>query len=387
MSNKQRYCDELQRYVRIQDFCWGQRKTTDQSFRETWCRNNIFLVLWHGRSRKEMCGKILRTCNKTTQQFFKVATPCMDDHPFKKKKKMSQLENCLQFAHKLFWFFLIWLVFGDLIFCGLWTNLLVRSHNGQNLVTNAWRVWSRTFIIQENTGNIAVWETQHNNADKDCFKTLILREALKTRNQHQEDSSAFSEVKHLCQYVGCARNREAGIISLDAGLRMDGISALTLWDMVIEAFHSVPNKADGPKRELRRNPSAIAKSNMQKPTPIKHTNVIPTNIDHIPTNTKNSDSSAMLCVFEDNEAVIKMIVKGRSPTMRHVSRTTVLLWIGCLTGLIWTQKFKSVTLTPNSNSQTCWLKGLSHVMSGTIFFTCSISAISAPLGVPRISVW
>ena len=30
---------------------------------------------------------------------------------------------------------------------------------------------------------------------------------------------------------------------------------------------------------------------------------------------------AMLYIFEDNEAVIKMIVKGRSPTMRHVSRT------------------------------------------------------------------
>ena len=25
--------------------------------------------------------------------------------------------------------------------------------------------------------------------------------------------------------------------------------------------------------------------------------------------------------FEDNAAVIKMIIKGRSPTMRHVSRT------------------------------------------------------------------
>ena len=54
--------------------------------------------------------------------------------------------------------------------------------------------------------------------------------------------------------------------------------------------------------------------------PIKHTNVIPTNTDHIPPNTKNSDSSAMLYVFEDNEAVIKMIIRGRSPTMRHVSR-------------------------------------------------------------------
>ena len=30
---------------------------------------------------------------------------------------------------------------------------------------------------------------------------------------------------------------------------------------------------------------------------------------------------ALLYVFEDYEAVIKMIIKGRSPTMRHVSRT------------------------------------------------------------------
>ena len=29
----------------------------------------------------------------------------------------------------------------------------------------------------------------------------------------------------------------------------------------------------------------------------------------------------MFYIFEDNEAVIKMIIKGRSPTMRHVSRT------------------------------------------------------------------
>ena len=29
----------------------------------------------------------------------------------------------------------------------------------------------------------------------------------------------------------------------------------------------------------------------------------------------------MLYVFEENEAVNKMIIKGRSPTMRHVSRT------------------------------------------------------------------
>ena len=43
---------------------------------------------------------------------------------------------------------------------------------------------------------------------------------------------------------------EAEISFLDADLRMDDIPALDLWDLIIEVFHSVPNKIDGPKREL-----------------------------------------------------------------------------------------------------------------------------------------
>ena len=45
------------------------------------------------------------------------------------------------------------------------------------------------------------------------------------------------------------------------------------------------------------------------------------NVDLFPSNVNSSRQEALLYVFEDNEAVIKMIVKGRSPTMRHVSRT------------------------------------------------------------------
>ena len=45
------------------------------------------------------------------------------------------------------------------------------------------------------------------------------------------------------------------------------------------------------------------------------------NIDCVPSNVQSSHLEALLYVFEDNEAVIKMIINGRSPTMRHVSRT------------------------------------------------------------------
>ena len=44
-------------------------------------------------------------------------------------------------------------------------------------------------------------------------------------------------------------------------------------------------------------------------------------VDYVTTNAYSSRQEALLYVFEDNEAVIKMIIKGRSPTMRHVSRT------------------------------------------------------------------
>ena len=44
-------------------------------------------------------------------------------------------------------------------------------------------------------------------------------------------------------------------------------------------------------------------------------------MNSVPSNVQSSRQEALLYVFEDNEAVIKMIIKGRSPTMKHVSRT------------------------------------------------------------------
>ena len=70
---------------------------------------------------------------------------------------------------------------------------------------------------------------------------------------------------------------EAEIISRDA--RMDGIPALTLWFLMIERCHSVPNKIEQPKEELRGNPLQAAKPNTHNAIPIKLTNVSPTNID------------------------------------------------------------------------------------------------------------
>ena len=45
------------------------------------------------------------------------------------------------------------------------------------------------------------------------------------------------------------------------------------------------------------------------------------NIDYVPCNLPLSTGIGKCIVFEDNDAVIKQCVKGRSPALRHVART------------------------------------------------------------------
>ena len=115
---------------------------------------------------------------------------------------------------------------------------------------------------------------------------------------------------------------ETEVISLDAGLRMDGIPALDLWDLVIEVFQSSSNQINNTKEQKSlENLSQNTRLHLKNQNPTEHTNLDLNNVDHVPSNARSSRFGAILYVFEDNEAMIKMIIKGRSPTMRHVSRT------------------------------------------------------------------
>ena len=106
---------------------------------------------------------------------------------------------------------------------------------------------------------------------------------------------------------------------------MDGIPALDLWDLVIEVFHSHPNQLNNTKDQVQGNLSCDTTPNKhtqnKTKTPIQHDNFDLNNFDCLPSNAKFSRFGAMLYIFEDNEVMIKMIIKGRSPTVRHVSRT------------------------------------------------------------------
>ena len=104
---------------------------------------------------------------------------------------------------------------------------------------------------------------------------------------------------------------EAGVISLDAGLKMEGIPALTLWDQVQEVLLTCTS-------EYTTKDSNIPSASTRYPQNTQHKT---DTIDYAPPSLPITYGSSRTFVFEDNEAVIKMVIKGRSPNLRRVPRT------------------------------------------------------------------
>ena len=102
---------------------------------------------------------------------------------------------------------------------------------------------------------------------------------------------------------------ESEIISLDTGLKLDGLPALELWDLIVSVFGNISHISDRTGQPVNGKDKSHNKIDVIQ------------DIDSVPSNVQSASREALLYVFEDNEAVIKMIMKGRSPTMRHVSRT------------------------------------------------------------------
>ena len=127
-------------------------------------------------------------------------------------------------------------------------------------------------------------------------------------------SHTFVPISWMCkkQTAVSHSSTESEIISLDTGLRLDGLLALELWDLIVSVLGNVSRVSDGSgKPEINDHKRQKSHSRID----------VLQDIDLVPSNVQSANREALLYVFEDNEAVIKMIIKGRSPTMRHVSRT------------------------------------------------------------------
>ena len=125
---------------------------------------------------------------------------------------------------------------------------------------------------------------------------------------------------------------------------MDGLPALELWDLIVSVLGNISRVSDRsgkPESDDHKHHKSHNKIDVTK------------DIDAVPSNVHSARQEALLYVFEDNEAVIEMIIKGRSPTMRHVSRTHrfALDWLFDRIHLDTKIQIKYID-TPKTNSQT-----------------------------------
>ena len=97
---------------------------------------------------------------------------------------------------------------------------------------------------------------------------------------------------------------ESEIISLDTGLRLDGLPALELWDLMVSVLGNVSRVSD--RSEKPESDDHKHHKSHNKIDAIQDINAVPSNV-------QSARQEALLYVFEDNEAVIKMIMKGKMP--------------------------------------------------------------------------
>ena len=88
--------------------------------------------------------------------------------------------------------------------------------------------------------------------------------------------------------------------------------ALELWDLIVSVLGNISHISDRTEKPVNGEDKHHKSHN--KIDAMK-------DIDAVPSNVQSARQEDLLYVFEDHEAVVKMIIKGRSPTMRHVSRT------------------------------------------------------------------
>ena len=268
---------------------------------------------------KKCVERYCELANKTTQQLYKVSTPCIDDHHFKEEETKSVGElstTCSQIVLKCL--YLARIGRPDI----LWSvNKLARSITKWTKACD--KRLNRLISYIHHTSEYKQYCHVGNTA-KQCRLGLFQDSDFAGDLEDSKSTSGgtlcifgshtFVPISWMCkkQTSVSHSSTESEIISLDTGLRLDGLPVLELWDLIVSVLGNVPRVSDNPgrpvidvhKRQKSQNRIDVIKD-----------------IDLVPSNVQSAHHEALLYVFEDNEAVIKMIIKGRSPTMRHVSRT------------------------------------------------------------------
>ena len=119
--------------------------------------------------------------------------------------------------------------------------------------------------------------------------------------------NTFVPITWICKKQGAVSHSssEAEVISLDTGIRLEGIPAVSFWDQVVDVM-------EGKKPKVSSKPGATHGS-VGMPTMYD----ILSNVDFVPPSLPPLKGKGRLVILEDNEAVIKMTIKQRALALRH----------------------------------------------------------------------
>ena len=196
-----------------------------------------------------------------------------------------------------------------------------------------------------------------------CRRSWRLKVNIRCTLAHFRKSH-FRAISWMCkeQTSVSHSSTKAEIISLAAGLRMDGIPALDLLDLVREVFQCSPNQLNNTKGQVQGNLSSNTTSNKhtqnKTKVPPQHDNFDLNNVDCVPSNAKFSRFGAVLYIcgavhlLRITKPWSKWSSKAEVQQWDMYPERTELLLIGCLTELIGTTKIKSSMSTPNTSLQT-----------------------------------
>ena len=285
------------------------------------CSENIRISSWsydmegHAKKRVE---RYCESANKTTQQLYKVSTPCIDDNQSKEElKSVEELSKvCSQIVLKCLYMArigrpdILWSVNKVARFITKWTKACDKRLN--RLISYIHHTCEyKQYCYVGNTAKqcrLGLFQDSDFAWDLEALKIYFKWNIVHFRKPHVRSNQLWMCKK---QTSVSHSSTESEIISLDAGMRMGGIPALDLWDLIVAVLHGNTNQSKHVQGDLS---TSLTRNKI--PGKIDDLN----NVVFVSSNANSSRKEAMLYIFEDNEVVIKMIINGRSPTMGHVSR-------------------------------------------------------------------
>ena len=311
----------------------------------------------HGSAVK-CVERYLELANTTIDKLKPVTTPCIDDHlisaeDFETKGQLAPhaskaVLKCLYLARK---------ARPDLLWA---VNDLARNVTKWNVACDK-RLFRLICYINSTTSHSL--HCYAGDSPKECELYLFTDASFAADCRDSKSTSGvllcivgpntWAPVAWFCKKQGATSHSssEAEILSLDAGLRMEALPCLDLWDLVKDVFCG------------KRGASA------RKTVPYRATPGIrlQDDIDYVPPNADASPRETKLTILQDNSAVISMCIKGRAPTLRHVLRTHRIN-LDFIFELMYREshniQIKYVNtkqqiadlLTKGSFSETCWLQ-------------------------------